>query len=97
MAEPTSEATPTSSRRDFLTTTGAVAAGNTLAGLHVPLVHAAENNTINVALVGAGGRGTGAAALASVAFRSISFLSATASCVSAVAFLSTGATRPPSM
>lgn len=50
------------SRRDFLTTTGAVAAGTTLAGLHVPLVHAAENSTINVALVGAGGRGTGAAA-----------------------------------
>ena len=33
-----------------------------LAGLAVPRVHAAEDNTIQVALVGCGGRGTGAAA-----------------------------------
>ena len=32
-----------------------------LAGIALPHVHAAENNTINVALVGCGGRGTGAA------------------------------------
>jgi predicted dehydrogenase len=43
-----------SSRRQFL---GASA----LAGIALPPVHAAENNTIEVALVGCGGRGTGAA------------------------------------
>ena len=52
----------TASRRDFITTTGLVAAGTTLAGMHVPLVHAADSNTIQIALVGCGGRGTGAAA-----------------------------------
>ncbi len=49
-----------SSRRDFLKHTGRVAAAGTLAGMAVPHVHAAENNTIQVALVGCGGRGTGA-------------------------------------
>jgi predicted dehydrogenase len=48
-------------RRDLLKTTGAVAAASALAGLVVPKVHAAENNTIKLALVGCGGRGTGAA------------------------------------
>ncbi len=52
----------TASRRDFITTTGLVAAGTTLAGMHVPLVHAADSNTIQLALVGCGGRGGGAAA-----------------------------------
>ncbi len=33
-----------------------------MAGIAVPHVHAAENNTIQVALIGCGGRGTGAAA-----------------------------------
>jgi predicted dehydrogenase len=41
-----------------------VAAASALAGVAVPRVHAAENNTIQVALIGAGGRGTGAAAQA---------------------------------
>ena len=50
------------SRREFLQTTGRVAAAASLAGVAVPQVHAAENNTIQVALVGCGGRGTGAAA-----------------------------------
>lgn len=49
-------------RRDFLKTTGAIAAASALVGMNVPKVHAAESNTINVALVGCGGRGTGAAA-----------------------------------
>ncbi len=49
------------SRRDFLRDTGRVAAATTLAGMSVPLVHAGEDNTIKVALVGCGGRGTGAA------------------------------------
>lgn len=48
------------SRRDFLKQTSAVAAGTALAGLALPAVHAAENNTIQLALVGCGGRGTGA-------------------------------------
>lgn len=53
---------PGSSRRDFLKNTGKVAAATALAGMAVPHVHAAENNTIQVALIGCGGRGTGAAA-----------------------------------
>ena len=48
-------------RREFLKNTGRVAAASALAGMAVPHVHAAENNTIQVALVGCGGRGTGAA------------------------------------
>lgn len=50
------------SRRDFLKTTGAVATASALSGVAIPAVHAAENNTIQIALVGCGGRGTGAAA-----------------------------------
>ena len=51
-----------SSRREFLGNTGRIAAATTLAGLTIPRVHAAEDNTIQVALIGCGGRGTGAAA-----------------------------------
>ncbi len=50
------------SRRQFLKRTGQIAAASTVVGAVVPHVHAAENNTIQVALVGCGGRGTGAAA-----------------------------------
>jgi predicted dehydrogenase len=50
------------SRREMLQTTGSLAAASALAGMVVPQVHAGENNTIQVALVGCGGRGTGAAA-----------------------------------
>ena len=53
---------PGSSRREFLKNTGRVAAVSALAGVDLPHVHAAESNTIQVALVGCGGRGTGAAA-----------------------------------
>src|SRR5512133_426567 len=49
------------SRRDFLHSTSRVAGASALAGVALPHVHAAENNTIQVALVGCGGRGTGAA------------------------------------
>jgi len=56
------EPKPSPSRRDFLKTTGGVAAASALAGVAVPSVHAGEDNTIRVALVGCGGRGTGAAA-----------------------------------
>src|SRR5436190_3778793 len=51
----------TPSRRDFLKTTGLVAA-SAFSQAAVPLVHAGESNTIPVALIGCGGRGTGAAA-----------------------------------
>lgn len=49
------------SRREFLKTTGTVAAASALAGVAIPHVHAAGSGTIQVALVGCGGRGTGAA------------------------------------
>ncbi|MDP2895136.1 MAG: Gfo/Idh/MocA family oxidoreductase [bacterium] len=48
------------SRREFLTQTGRAVAGTVLAGAALPFVHAAEDNTIRLALVGCGGRGTGA-------------------------------------
>lgn len=51
-----------STRRDFLKTTGKIAAASAFAGMTIPHVFAAENNTVQVALVGCGGRGTGAAA-----------------------------------
>ncbi len=50
------------SRRSFLKNAGQVAAASALVGLAVPRVHAGENNTIRIALIGCGGRGTGAAA-----------------------------------
>lgn len=49
------------SRRDFLRTTGAVAAASALSGVTLPHVHAAQDSTVQIALVGCGGRGTGAA------------------------------------
>jgi len=49
------------SRREFIKTTSRVAAASALAGVSIPFVHAAEDNTLQVALVGCGGRGTGAA------------------------------------
>ncbi len=50
------------SRRAFLKRTGGVLAASALANVAVPHCHAAENNTIKLALVGCGGRGTGAVA-----------------------------------
>lgn len=50
-----------STRREFLGNTGKIAAATTLVGLTMPRVHAAEDNTIQIALIGCGGRGTGAA------------------------------------
>jgi predicted dehydrogenase len=49
------------SRRELMKKTGEVAVASALAGVAVPFVHAAESNTIQVALIGCGGRGTGAA------------------------------------
>ena len=50
-----------SSRREFLKNTGRIAAATTLAAGAVPHVHAAEDNTIRLALIGCGGRGKSAA------------------------------------
>lgn len=52
----------TVTRREFLTRSGAAVAGSALAGVAIPHVHAAEDNTIRLALIGCGGRGSGAAA-----------------------------------
>ncbi len=49
-------------RRRFLQTTGTAATASVLAGVKIPFVHAAEDNTQQLAIVGCGGRGTGAIA-----------------------------------
>jgi predicted dehydrogenase len=49
------------SRRQFLKTTGRLAAASALSGVAIPYVHAAAGDAIQLALVGCGGRGTGAA------------------------------------
>jgi predicted dehydrogenase len=48
------------SRRDFLKSTGAAVAVSAIAGAAIPRVHAGEDNTLQVALIGCGGRGTSA-------------------------------------
>lgn len=50
------------SRREFLSSSGKLVAGAALAGVTIPRVHAAEDNTIRLALIGCGGRGSGAVA-----------------------------------
>ena len=51
-----------SSRRDFIkSATQATVGLSVLSGIKIPYVHAAGDDIINVALVGCGGRGTGAA------------------------------------
>ena len=57
----TNPSSPTT-RRTFIKQTGAAAAVSALAGIALPHVHAAESNTIQLAIVGCGGRGTGAVA-----------------------------------
>src|SRR5437016_839654 len=49
------------SRREFLKTTGVAMTAGALAGATIPAVHAAQDSTVQIALVGCGGRGTGAA------------------------------------
>ena len=49
------------SRRELMKKSGQIAVASALAGVALPHVHAAENNMIQVALVGCGGRGAGAA------------------------------------
>jgi len=51
-----------SSRRSFLAQSGKVVAGSVIAGVALPRIYAAGNDTIRLALVGCGGRGTGAVA-----------------------------------
>ncbi len=48
-------------RRSFIETTGKATAASALAGVALPHVHANVDDTVQVALIGAGGRGTGAA------------------------------------
>ena len=50
------------SRRGFLKTTSTAVAASALAGVSIPFVHAAGSDLVQLALVGCGGRGTGAAA-----------------------------------
>ncbi|HVX61872.1 MAG TPA: Gfo/Idh/MocA family oxidoreductase, partial [Pirellulales bacterium] len=49
-------------RREFVKQSGRVAAAGSLLSMALPRVHAGEDNTIRIVLVGCGGRGTGAAA-----------------------------------
>lgn len=53
--------TPATSRREFLARTGRTTGASALAGIALPQVHAAGTDTVQIALVGCGGRGTGAA------------------------------------
>ncbi len=53
---------PGLSRRELLKTSGQAAAASLLAASALPGAFAAENNTIQIALIGCGGRGTGAIA-----------------------------------
>jgi predicted dehydrogenase len=49
------------SRRNFLKGTGVALTAGALAGATIPAVHAGQDSTVQIALVGCGGRGTGAA------------------------------------
>ena len=61
--------TPTS-RREFIKSTGKFAAVSALAGIAIPHVHAAGSSTVQVALIGCGGRGSGAAVNALSTYKS---------------------------
>src|SRR6476646_8426149 len=52
--------TPGSSRREFLKTSAVAVAGAGLVGAFAPPVHAAGRDTLKIALIGCGNRGTGA-------------------------------------
>src|SRR5689334_21832884 len=52
---------PSTTRREFIKSTGRLAAVSALAGVTLPKVHAAGSELIQIALIGCGGRGTGAA------------------------------------
>ncbi len=55
---------PETSRRNFLKSSGGAVAAAAMVGALPARAYAAEDNTINIALVGCGGRGTGAASQA---------------------------------
>ncbi len=57
MSKPVESTTP---RREFLKSTVKIAATSALAGVALPHVFAAEDSTIRLALIGCGGRGSGA-------------------------------------
>ena len=61
MKNPQLDSPSGSSRREFIKTSVRVAAISALAGITLPDVHAAGTDTLQLALVGCGGRGTGAA------------------------------------
>jgi predicted dehydrogenase len=60
MSRPGKSALPSTSRREFLKTSGAALAGTALLSKIAARGFAGEENTIKLALVGCGGRGTGA-------------------------------------
>lgn len=62
MSHTTADGTVRSSRRQFLGKMGRLTLTSAVAGAALPAVHAAEDNTIQLALIGCGGRGTGAVA-----------------------------------
>ena len=64
MNTPAFQPSALTTRRQFLRTSGAALAGTALAASVVRPGYAAEENTLRIALVGCGGRGTGAAAQA---------------------------------
>src|SRR5690606_816786 len=51
-----------STRREFIRTTGRIAAASALAGAALPHVHASSESAVRLALIGCGGRGNGAVA-----------------------------------
>ena len=59
---PSEDSAVSTSRRGFLKQTGTIAAAGALAGVKLPHVFAAEDNTMHIAVAGPGGRGTGACA-----------------------------------
>src|SRR5438552_4783811 len=61
MNDSSNESESLTSRREFLKNTGRFSAASALAGVAIPHVHAAGSDLIQVALIGCGGRGTGAA------------------------------------
>ena len=48
-------------RRNFISNSGKLATGGALAGIALPVVHGQSSDITKIALVGCGGRGTGAA------------------------------------
>src|SRR5438105_4233641 len=57
----TAELNGPTSRREFLKTTGSIAAASTLTSAAIPYVHAAGDDALQTVLIGCGGRGRGAA------------------------------------